>query len=62
MRFSRCSASKPGPCRAPARHPIAATSGAPASGALSMIDIVMLVIGIGFFAAAGLYSLACDRL
>jgi len=27
-----------------------------------MLDVVMLVVGVGFFVAAILYALACDRM
>ena len=29
---------------------------------LSMLDVIMLAIGIGFFAVAVLYTIACDRI
>jgi hypothetical protein len=46
-----------GPCILPA-------VGAPAKTEESqpMLDVVMLVIGIGFFAAAVAYAFACERL
>jgi hypothetical protein len=33
-----------------------------AKGVSPMLDVYMLVIGIGFFAAAVAYASACDRL
>jgi hypothetical protein len=31
-------------------------------GALSMLDIMFIAIGLGFLAGAMLYAVACDRL
>ena len=51
-----------GPMPATQRLPCQATREASAARRISMLDIVMLALGLGFFAAAVGYTYACERL
>jgi hypothetical protein len=42
--------------------PAGGSAQATTEGSQLMLDVFMLVIGIGFFALAVVYALACDRL